>query len=473
MDKESYEMAKLALKDFEPGIKPYRNNKDIGVHHQIPQKGLDKDSIIDILKGFDRLEEKKWKEGYVSGAVYNLDQEHIDFQNQAYSIHSQSNPLHFDIWPSTTKFEAEIVSMTANMMNADKVEDEIVGVVSSGGTESILLAMKAYRDWAKDTKGITEPEMICSDSAHVAFDKASHYFGIKMIRIPMRDDFCMDVEAAKNAINNNTIVLVGSAPHFPHGIIDPIKELSEIAQDAGIGFHTDACLGGFLLPWAEKLGYDIPLFDFRLPGVTSMSVDTHKYGYAAKGTSVVLYRGVELRHYQYYVATNWPGGLYFSPTFSGSRSGALSVACWASMIALGEDGYLKATKNILETAAFIKEEIGKIPELYVLGDPLFVVAFGSDSLSIYSIQDFLAKRNWNLSGLHKPACIHISLTQRHTQPGLAQKLINDLQDAVAYAKENPQEQGEMAPIYGLAGNVETRGMLDDVLKVLMDMIYMV
>jgi len=473
MDKESYEMAKLALKDFEPSIKPYRNNEEIDVHNHIPENGLDKQSIIKVLKNFNQLEEHRWKEGYVSGAVYNLDQEHIDFQNQAYSIHSQSNPLHFDVWPSTTKFEAEIVSMTANMMSAEKVEDEIVGVVSSGGTESILLAMKAYRDWAKETKGITEPEMICSDSAHVAFDKASHYFGIKMIRIPMADDFRMDVEAAKKAINKNTIVLVGSAPHFPHGIIDPIEELSEIAQKAGIGFHTDACLGGFLLPWAEKLGYDVPLFDFRLPGVTSMSVDTHKYGYAAKGTSVVLYRGVELRHYQYYVATNWPGGLYFSPTFAGSRSGALSVACWASMVSLGEDGYLKATKNILETAKFIKEEIAKIPELYVLGDPLFVVAFASDSLSIYSVQDFLSKRDWSLSGLHRPACVHISLTQRHTQPGLAQKLINDLKDAVQYAKDNPQEQGEMAPIYGLAGNVETRGMLDDVLKVLMDMIYMV
>ncbi len=176
---------------------------------------------------------------------------------------------------------------------------------------------------------------------------------------------------------HNSIVIVGSAPGFPHGIIDPIDELSNLALEAGIGFHTDACLGGFVLPWAEKLGYDVPLFDFRLPGVTSMSADTHKYGYAAKGTSVVLYRRPELRHYQYFVATDWPGGLYFSPTFAGSRPGGLSAACWASMLSLGESGYLEATKRILETAVKIKEGINNIPELRILGDPLWVIAFES------------------------------------------------------------------------------------------------
>jgi sphinganine-1-phosphate aldolase len=156
--------------------------------------------------------------------------------------------------------------------------------------------MKTYRDWALETKGISEPEMIVPTTAHAAFDKASQYFKIKMVRVPVKDDFRADVEATRLAINQNTIVIVGSAPPFPHGIIDPIEELSEMAREAGVGFHTDACLGGFLLPWAEKLGYPVPPFDFRLPGVTSMSADTHKYGYAAKGTSVVLYRGSELRH---------------------------------------------------------------------------------------------------------------------------------------------------------------------------------
>ena len=223
------------------------------------------------MEDFYAREEHKWRDGYVSGAVYHGEQEHIDFQNQVYAINSQTNPLHFDVWPSGVKFEAEIVSMTANMLNADKAEDEIVGTVTSGGTESILLAMKTYRDRARAEKGITEPEMIVPITAHAAFDKASQYFDIKMIRVPVGEDFRADVKATEAAITANTAVIVGSAPPFPHGIIDPIEELSELARAQGIGFHTDACLGGFVLPWAEKLGYPVPPFDFRLPGVTSMS----------------------------------------------------------------------------------------------------------------------------------------------------------------------------------------------------------
>jgi len=251
------------------------------------------------------------------------------------------------------KFEAEVVAMTASMLGADKTGDEIVGSVTSGGTESILLAMKTYRDRARDRKGITEPEMVVPSTAHAAFDKAAQLFNIKIIRVPIGDDYRADVEATRKAITKNTIVIVGSAPPFPHGIIDPIEELSELARQAGVGFHTDACLGGFLLPWAERLGYDVPPFDFRLPGVTSISADTHKYGYAPKGSSVILYRGRALRHYQYYVITDWPGGLYLTPTFAGSRPGALSAACWAAIMAMGEQGYMEAAKRILETAAVI------------------------------------------------------------------------------------------------------------------------
>ena len=219
--------------------------------------------------------------------------------------------------------------------------------------------------------------MIVPTTAHAAFDKASQFFNIKAIRVPVGADFRADVEATRAAITKNTVVIVGSAPPFPHGIVDPIEELSELAREHNIGFHTDACLGGFVLPWAEKLGYPVPPFDFRLPGVTSMSADTHKYGYAAKGTSVVLYRGSKLRRHQYYMIADWPGGLYLSPTLAGSRPGALSAACWAAMISIGEKGYMEATRRILETADLLKKAINDIPELYVFGDPLFNIAFSS------------------------------------------------------------------------------------------------
>jgi sphinganine-1-phosphate aldolase len=452
---------------LEGSIKPYKNK--FPAFAQIPDSGRDRAEILTNMESMRAHEEGAWKDGFVSGAVYHGDQEHIDFLNRIYAINSQSNPLHADVWPSATKFEAEIVAMTAHMLNGQG--GDVCGTLSSGGTESILLAMKTYRDWARETKGITRPEMIVPVTAHAAFDKASQYFGIKTIHIPMDSDFRADLEAARRAVSGNTVVIVGSAPSFPHGAIDPIEELSELARQHKIGFHTDACLGGFVLPWAERLGYPVPKFDFRLPGVTSISVDTHKYGYAAKGTSVILYRGQELRHYQYYTATDWPGGLYFSPTFAGSRPGALSAACWAALTSIGVQGYMDATQKILGTADIIKQGIREIPELRVLGDPLFVVAFASDSLDIYKILDHMTHKKWSLNGLHKPPCAHICVTLRHTQPGVAERFVEDLLESVEYVKAHPEETGGMAPVYGMAATMPMRGLVGDMLKKYLDLIF--
>lgn len=458
------------LSELEPSLKPYHN--EFAAYAELPDIGRPREEIIVEMESLQAREQARWESGFVSGAVYHGDASHIEFLNRVYALNSQSNPLHSDVFPSTTKFEAEIVSMTAQMLGAQGTS-EICGTVSSGGTESILLAMKTYRDYARIVRGIRAPEMIVPVTAHAAFDKAAQYFNIKQIHIPVGEDFRADVEAARRALSENTIVIVGSAPSFPQGTIDPIEELSELARKHEIGFHTDACLGGFVLPFATKLGYPVPAFDFRLPGVTSMSADTHKYGYAAKGTSVVLYRGRELRHYQYYTATDWPGGLYFSPTFAGSRPGALSAACWAAMVSLGQQGYLDATRRILETAQVIKSEIRAIPELRILGEPLWVIAFTSDTLDIYKIMDFMSRRKWSLNGLHKPSAVHIAVTLRHTQPGVAERFGADLREAVEYVKAHPEDKGEMAPVYGLAANLPLRGVVSDLLKRYMDVLYKV
>ncbi len=455
------------MSGLEASVKPYQGR--LPVFTSIPERGRERTDILHDMEIMRQQEEAQWKEGFVSGAVYHGDQEHIDFLNQVYALNSQSNPLHADVWPSATKFEAEIVAMTANLLGG--AGQGICGTVSSGGTESILLAMKTYRDWARAEKGITHPEMILPLSAHAAFDKASQYFGIKAVHVPLDAHFRADVQAVKKALSPNTVVIVGSAPSFPHGAIDPIEELSELARKQGVGFHTDACLGGFVLPWAEKLGYPVPPFDFRLPGVTSMSADTHKYGYAAKGTSVVLYRNRALLHYQYYTATEWPGGLYFSPTFAGSRPGALSAACWAAMTSIGAQGYLSATRKILETAAFIKQGIREIPELRLLGDPLFVIAFASDTLDIYKVLDAMSHKKWSLNGLHKPSCVHLCVTLRHTQPGVAERFLADLREAVAHVKAHPEEKGSMAPVYGMAASVPLRGLVRDMLQQYLDLIF--
>ncbi len=465
---DSSMFAKVAA-DLEKSLKPYK--EDFDKFDQIPEQGLDREEVLALMENFKAIEASKWEEGYVSGAVYHGNQDHIDFINKVYAINSQSNPLPPEIWPSTSKFDAEVVAMPAGMLSADKTADEIVGTVSSGGTESILLAMKTYRDWAKETKGISEPEIIVPSTAHAAFTKAGDYFGIKIIRIPVGDDFRADVSATKDAISENTIALVGSAPPFPHGIVDPIEELSELAHQHKLGCHTDACLGGFILPWAEKLGHAVPHFDFRLPGVTSISVDTHKYGYAAKGTSVVLYRGSELRHFQYFSVADWSGGFYVSPTFAGSRPGALIAAAWAAMVSIGESGYLEAARRILNTTDWLKQEMREMPDIQVIGDPLFMVAFQSDTLDIYKILEYMSERNWGLSGLQLPPSVHICVTLRHTEEGVKERFLEDLKEAVTFVKEHPEAPSGVGPIYGMAAMVETRDLVKSVFDWRTDLLY--
>jgi glutamate/tyrosine decarboxylase-like PLP-dependent enzyme len=459
------------LGEMETGLKPYR--KEFPSLQRLPDVGRDREAILHDLETMRSREESRWKDGQVSGAVYHGDPDFIAFLCRAYAINSQVNPLHADVWPSASKFEADIIAMTAHMLGAASTPDEICGTVTSGGSESILMAMKAYRDRARQEKGISQPEIVAATTAHPAFDKAAHYFQIAIRRVPVGPDFRADVSEIARAINDRTIVVVGSAPTFAHGAIDPIKEMSELARQRGIGFHTDGCLGGFLLPWAEKLGYPVPGFDFRLPGVTSMSADTHKYGFAPKGTSVVLYRGAELRRYQYFVVTDWPGGIYFSPTAAGSRPGGLLAACWAAMVATGEKGYLDGAKSILETARAIRTGIEAIPGLRVLGDPLWVIAFDSPEFDVYRVLDFMSKRGWNLNGLHRPPAVHVAVTLRHTQAGVAERFLTDLRDGVEHVKAHPGEKGGLAPIYGMAGTLPFRGVIADMLKRTMDLLYKV
>ncbi len=458
------------MAEMESALKPY---KSITASHTVlPSTGVSEEQILSEIEAMNLKEQDRWKDGYVSGAVYHGDQDHIEFLNKVYAMTSQSNPLHSDLWPSAAKYESEIIQMTARMLSAGVVKDTgVCGTVTSGGTESILLAMKTYRDAARIKKGVKRPELVVPVTAHAAFDKACQYFNIRIRHVPVDGGFCADVKAVRKAVNKNTIAIVGSAPSFPHGVIDPIEAMSEIALEKDIGFHTDACLGGFVLPWARELGYDVPPFDFSLKGVTSMSADTHKYGYAAKGTSVVLYRSQELRHFQYYTITDWPGGLYFSPTFAGSRPGALSAACWAAMLKMGKKGYLSATRRILAAADTIKAGIRQIPELKIMGNPLWVVAFSAPGLDIYRVLDVMSSKGWSLNGLHRPACVHIAVTLRHAQAGVAERFVSDLEKAVQAVKAEPPSKTGMAPVYGMAATLPARGIVSDILKKYLDMYY--
>lgn len=467
------------LAEIRRGAKPYAATTTRTL--ELPAQGRARAEVLGEMRELAEREHARWRDGFVSGAVYHGDDEHIEFLSQVYAAYSQSNPLHADLWPSVVKYEAEIIAMTAELLGAgkvplgarrDRLPGPVVGVVSSGGTESIMLAMKTYRDWARAERGITQPQIIAPSTAHVAFDKAAHCFGLELVRIPVASDTRADVAATQRAITRRTICLIGSAPAFPHGGIDPIGELSELARARGLGFHTDACLGGFVLPFARELGYAIPAFDFALPGVTSISADPHKFGYAAKGTSVVLYRSAALRRYQYFTATDWPGGMYLSPTFAGSRPGALSAACWAAMTSIGKSGYLEATAQILATGKLLRAGIAAISGLRVLGDPLWVISFAAEpGLDIYRILDAMTARHWNLNGLHLPPAAHLCVTLRHTQAGVAERFLTDLRDAVAHVRAHPGEKGGMAPIYGLAGTLPVRSAVADLMQAYLDVLY--
>jgi sphinganine-1-phosphate aldolase len=436
---------------LERQLKPYRG--ELPAFPRLPAEGVPRAEVTALIERLAAAEESRWRNGFASGAVYHGDPEHVAFLNRVYAAQSQSNPLHPDLWPSATKFEAEIVSMTADMLGARHADSAapVAGTVSSGGTESILLAMKAYRDHARARRGIAEPEIVAPVTAHAAFDKAARYFDMPLVRVPVDDGFKADLAAMADAVTERTAVVVGSAPSFPHGVIDPIPQIAELAAERGAGCHVDACLGGFIVPWAERLGYPVPPFDFRLPGVTSMSADTHKYGYAAKGSSVILYRGKDLRQFQYYTTVDWPGGLYLSPTFAGSRPGALSAECWAAMVSIGERGYLEAARRILETGAKVRDGIARIPGARVLGDPLWVIAFATeDGVDVFQVLEHMSERGWSLNGLQRPAAVHIAVTLRHTLPGVADRFLADLRSSVEQVRANPGVSTGMAPVYGMA-----------------------
>ncbi len=455
-------------------LHPYRGR--FQSHAALPAKGRKRAELFSEMRKIAEQEDAYWTTGKVSGTYYHGGKDHYAFLNRVFSLFSHVNLLQRDICPSGTKFESEIISMTAKMLNADAARalnprDEVCGSITSGGTESIILPILAYRDRARAEKGITAPEMVVPDTIHPAFSKGAHYFGVKLVRVPVGEDYLANVEAMRRQITSNTIAIAGSAANYPHGLIDPIERLSELALEAGVGLHVDSCFGGFILPWIEKLGYPIPPFDFRLPGVTSMSCDTHKWGFGLKGASVVLYRNKALRRAQYFSMTDWQGGLYASPTIAGSRSAGISASTWAAMVTMGESGYLKAARRIMKTADTIKAGVAKIPELTIIGDPSYCIAITSDAVNIYHVNDFMASRGWRLNGLQRPAGFHICVTLPQTAPGLADRFVEDLAQGVAYAKTPPATPPRSGAVYGGGASGLDPSIVNELMLAWMDATY--
>ncbi|HSP65888.1 MAG TPA: aminotransferase class V-fold PLP-dependent enzyme, partial [Candidatus Deferrimicrobium sp.] len=453
---------------------PYRDR--FRTYRRLDPEPRSRDSILAELRTMAEEEDRIGNAGRVSGSIYHGGHDHYGFLTEAYSLFAHANVLQRDMYPSATKLEAEIVAMTASMLHGEAVEqrhpgEHVCGVVTFGGTESLINPMLVYRERGRVEKGISEPEVIMPVTAHVALQKAAHMHGIQLLQAPVRDDWRADVDWMRAHVTANTVALVGSAGNYPHGLIDPIEDLSDIALEHDIGLHVDGCMGGFILPWGERLGYPIPRFDLRLPGVTSLSADTHKFGYALKGTSVLLYRNSSLRRYQFFNYPDWPGGIYLSPGLSGSRSGGVVAATWAAMVSLGERGYKENAARIFATAKTIREGIESIPELAVFGDPTFLIAFRSPSLDIYHVNDHLMDRGWRLNALQLPPGLHFCVTLPNTAPGVAEQFIDDLRDAVVYAKSRGEAPAKSGALYGLGGTPEGNEALDVLFDAALDAMY--
>jgi sphinganine-1-phosphate aldolase len=378
----------------------------------LPQQGLSSDDVVAALEA-KRVGDARWQDGRTFGMVYDGGPEVHEVAERVALMFLHDNALNTMAFPSLGQIQSEVVGATAELFSGPPTTS---GFMTSGGTESILMAVKAARERGKAERGITEPEMVIAESAHAAFHKGGYYFGIKVNKIKVRDDYRADVDAMAAAINDNTVLVVGSAPQYPQGVVDPIPELAAVAAERDINFHTDACMGGFVLPFMEMLGYDVPPWDFRVEGVTSISADIHKLGYAPKGASVILHRTKELRRYQTFVFDDWLGGFYASPNMQGTRPALPMATAWAVMHHLGIDGYKRLTKTTIETRERMVTGIRSIEGLAVLGEPeaqlvaMTAAAGYEDRVDVFALGDALQKRGWFHDRQKPPDTLHSTVS---------------------------------------------------------------
>ena len=410
----------------------------------LPKKGRPAEEILEQLAQL-KQHDVAWESGKVLAYVYEPKKETEAVTKAAYSMYLIENGLDPTAFPSLLQLENQLMGIAIDLLNGD---EETVGSFTSGGTESIILAVKTARDYYKDKQPeIAVPEMIIAETAHAAFHKAGHYLGVKVVVAPVnKETFELEVDAVEKLITPNTILLVGSAPSYAHGVIDPIEELAALAKKNNLLCHVDACVGGFYLPFAKKAGYDIPAFDFSVDGVTSMSADFHKYGYAAKGASCILQKNRDLRRYQIFACSSWAGYTIINPTVLSSKTGGPLAGAWATMQHIGEEGYIEMVKGCQEATALCVEAISKIAELEVMGTPainLVAIKAADLAVNIFGISDFMAKRGWHIQVQLASSCgeeaLHLSINRANV--AFIPELMDLLKEAVQAQLEQPKEEG--------------------------------
>ena len=410
---------------------------------RIPENGLRKEDILETLESY-KQDDLDWKAGRVFGYIYDPGQEVTDLVHKAYTAFLSENALDPLSFPSLLRLENEVVAMVADILNAGR---QVVGNFTSGGTESLILAVKTARDYARATKPhISEPEMVLPITGHASLFKAAHYLGLKPVVTPVNDgSFTADVEAMREAITENTIMLVGSAPSYAHGVVDPITDIAALAEENNLLCHVDACVGGIHLSYMEKIGYSVPPFNLNVPGVTSLSVDLHKYGYAAKGASIVLYKDKELRRHQMFACSRWTGYTVINPAITSSKSGGPMAAAWAVLRFLGHEGYMKIVREVMDATELLVSGIASIDGIRVLGSPgmcMFTIGASDDRINVYRLADMMKAKGWYLQPqfgrANSPSNLHVSLN--HSTVPQAAAMLADLKTTVAELMEEDIDQ---------------------------------
>lgn len=404
---------------------------------QLPKTGVPRRQVMDQMRE-RKQRDADWRGGRTWSLVYPAGEEVDAMLKQANDLYLYENALNPFRFPSLREMEIDVVEMTAGLLHAG---DDAGGAMTSGGTESILLAVLSARERAKAERGVDRPNMVVPFSAHPAFAKAAKVLGLELRQVPLDADHRASVSEAEARIDDQTALVVGSAPNYPFGTVDPIPELSALAAARSISFHTDACLGGFLLPFYERLAEPVPPFDFRVPGVTTLSADVHKYGYCTKGASVILHRDAEhLKKYQLFFFDQWPGGIYASFAMAGARPAAPIAAAWAILNHLGEDGYVAQATRIRDTTQQLRAGIEAIPGLRVWGEPVMsVFSFGSDTHDIMAVGDVMDEKGWHLDRQHGPDALHLMISPEHDR--VADEFLADLRKAV---ETHGKSQGKQA-----------------------------
>jgi sphinganine-1-phosphate aldolase len=423
----------------------------------LPEQGRPAAEVLRALADFS-ADDPDYKSGRLWSLVYWLGEEHEDFLAQAYRSFSSANGLNPTAFKSLKRLETEVISAVAALHHGPP---ETCGVLTSGGTESCLLAVKTYRDLARAQRGVKRPEMVLPVTAHVAWFKAAEYFGVKARLLPLDGQMQADVGRLPGLINRRTVMVLGSAPGYPHGVVDPIAAMGEIAQRKGVPLHVDACVGGFILPFLAMNGRPLPPWDYRVPGVTSISADVHKYGFAAKGASTITYRSLELLRHQMFVHTDWPGGVFASPALLGTRPGGAYAAAWAAMQHFGQDGYRELAAKTIQAFDTLRGGVAAMPELYVMGAPSGpLLGYGSrdPAVNIFAVGDQMDARGWKVNRLQKPDGLHAMVTASHLE--VVGEYLRDLRASVDAVKADPAlaESGSAAT-YGMMSHVPLRGMV--------------